>query len=492
MAEHQSSYRSIMKATSLFGGVQVLNIMISIIRSKVVAILLGPLGMGIIGLLQTTISLISSLTNFGLGSSAVKEIAAARATNNQYKIGTVVNVFRRLVWATGLLGLFITLLLSPWLSQLTFGNSDYTVAFAWISLSLLFAQLTSGQLVILQGLRKLKLLAKANVVGNAVALVFTIPLYYFYNIEGIIPSIIITALITFGIAWFFSRKITVVKIDIPFSQTYSEGKSMLKMGFLISLSGLLTVGASYVVRIFISQTGSIADVGLYTAGFAIITNYVGLIFNAMGTDYFPRLSAVANNLEQSKQTINQQAEIAVLILAPILLVFLTFIDWGIILLYSKQFLGINGLIYWAVLGIFFKAASWAIAFIFLAKGASKLFFINELIANCYMLVLNITGYYYLGLTGLGISFTISYLLYLLQVYWVSNKKYEFQFKNEFVKIFAYQLGLALVCFLVVLCVSKPYSYLIGSLLIGISSWFSYRELDKRMDLYGIMKRNKRK
>ena len=54
MHAQQSSYRQIMKATSLFGGVQIFQIIISVIRSKFVAILLGPSGMGIVGLLAST------------------------------------------------------------------------------------------------------------------------------------------------------------------------------------------------------------------------------------------------------------------------------------------------------------------------------------------------------------------------------------------------------------------------------------------------------
>jgi hypothetical protein len=52
-ARNQSSYRSIMKATSVWG-VQVFYIVIAIVRSKIIAVLLGPAGMGIVGLLNST------------------------------------------------------------------------------------------------------------------------------------------------------------------------------------------------------------------------------------------------------------------------------------------------------------------------------------------------------------------------------------------------------------------------------------------------------
>ncbi len=486
MTEQQNSYRQIMKATSLFGGVQVFSIIISIIRSKFIAVLLGPAGMGIAGLLTSIVSLIGGLTNFGLGTSAVRDVASANGTGNATRIATVVTVLRRWVWVTGTLGTLVMLVLSPWLSQLTFGNRDYTFAFIWISITLLFNQLTTGQLVLLQGMRKLQYLAKASLTGSALGLIITVPLYYRFGIDGIVPAIIITSVISLLLSWYFAKKIKIAPVKVSRVRTITEGKNMLTMGFLISLSGLISMGASYLVSIFIRHTGGVSQVGLYAAGFAIINTYVGLIFTAMGTDYYPRLSAIAHSNELCKQTINQQAEIALLILAPILIVFLVFIKWVVIILYSNKFIAVDAMLHWAALGMLFKAGSWSISFILLAKGASKLFFWNELIASVYILVLNILGYYFMGLTGLGISFMVGYLLYLIQVFILSNIKYQFSFESSFLRIFAIQFLLALSCFIIVKFTIKPYFYIIGILLIIISAWHSYKELDKRIEIKSII------
>jgi len=482
MQEEKSSYRSIMKATSLFGGVQVFNILIAIIRSKIVAVLLGPAGMGIIGLLNAATGMLSSLTNFGIGISAVKNIAEENSKGNETRIATIIIVLNRLVWMTGLLGVVVTIIISPWLSQLTFGTKDYTLAFIWVSITLLFKQLTSGQLALLQGMRKHKYLAKANLYGNGLGLVFAIPLYYKMGVDAIVPVIIITTFIALFYSWYFSKRIAIKTVRVSRVTTIAEGKSMLTMGFLISLSGLISLGVSYIVRVFISNKGGIIDVGLYNAGFAIINTYVGLIFSAMSADYYPRLSAVAYDNKLSKQTINQQAEIVLLILAPILLILLVFIKWAIILLYSSEFISINKMIYWAALGMFFKAASWSIATIFLAKGDSKLFLVNELIGNIHLLLLNLLGYHYFGLTGLGLSFLISYFLYLIQVYIIAKLKFGFKYEYVFKKIFLIQLSLALCSFLVVKFISNPYVYFIGVILISISSLYSFKELDKRIGI----------
>lgn len=484
----QKGYRQIFKATSLFGGVQVFNIIIGIIRSKIIAVLLGPAGMGISGLLTSTTGMITSLTNFGLGSSAVKNVAESYAQNDTKKISRVVSALHSLVWITGTLGLLITLIFAPYLSELTFETKEYTNAFRLLSITLLLAQLTIGRNVIMQGTRSLKLLAKANLLGSLFGLLLTIPFYYFWGIKGIVPALIITSIVTLFFSWFFSRKISISKMKLTYKQVWIEGKDMLTMGIMLSLSGIITLAVSYVTRIYIGRIGGVEEVGLYNAGFAIIGTYVGLVFTAMATDYYPRLAGVASNNEIAKETINQQADIAILILAPILMVFFVFIHWIVQLLYSTQFMSVNGMIHWAALGMFFRAVGWAIAFLFLAKGTSKLFFLNELIANIYFLVLNVLGYKYYGLDGLGISFLIGYILYAMQVFIISNKKYKFNFNRAFIKIFILQLLCGVVCFCIVRLVPSFYKYIIGCILIILSSIYSYKELDKRMDLKSVIAR----
>ena len=486
MADSKTSYRQIMKATSIFGGVQVFQIIIQIIRSKFIAILLGPVGMGITGLLTTTTSFINILTSFGLGTSAVKDVAAANATCNEIRLATIVKVLQRLVWITGTLGTIITLVFSPLLSELTFGDKSYTGAFIWISITLLFTQLTSGRMVVLQGMQKIQYLAKANLYGSVLGLLITIPIYYKMGKDGIVPGIIIASFVSLVLAWFFGRKIIIKDTRVSRIRTIAEGKSMLTMGFSISLSVLLSVCASYIVRIFISRTGSLADVGLYSAGFSIVTMYVGMIFNAMGTDFYPRLSAVAHDNSLCYQTINQQAEIAILILAPILIVFLVFIHWVVIFLYSNQFVSINNMIIWAALGIFFKVIHWLMGFLFLVKGDIKIYFWNEFVSIIYTLILNLIGYHFWGLTGLGISFFCSYLISTIQYYLISNIKFSFTFNTVFIRLFIYQFGFAVIAFLGVVFLPSLYPYIIGLIMISLSFGLSYRELDKRLEIRALL------
>lgn len=482
MDKESKSYKQVFKATSIFGGVQVFNILIAVLRSKLVAVLLGPAGMGIVSLFTTTIGLITGITNFGLGTSAVKNIAAAEGSGNNEKLGKTVAVFRRLIWITGGGGFVLTLILAPWLSELAFKDKSYTLGFLLVSVTLLFSQISHGQNVILRGMRKIQFLAKASMFGALGGLLISIPLYYFFGENGIVPAIILTSVSTLSISWFYANKVKIPIMTIDKEIFQTEGKEMLKMGFLISMSGLIAMGTAYIVRIFISNSGSLVDVGLFTAGFSIIGTYAGMVFTAMSTDYYPRLSAVANDNIKCNEAINQQAEIALLILAPILIIFLVFVQWGVILLYSKEFLGIVDMLLWATLGVFFKALSWCIGFVFLAKSATKVYFWNELTANAYILVFNIIGYKYFGLTGLGVSFLIAYLIYFIQVFLVSKSLYRFSMSKVNLQIFGLQFLIAVVCFFVVNFLDKAFAYPIGIVLIFLSGLYSWRKLNKRINI----------
>lgn len=401
-----------MKATSIFGGVQFIQIIIQVVRSKLVAILLGPAGMGVNQLLIATLQLVESITSFGISASSVKNVSEAHGSNDHSRVSTIVRILRRCVWATGLLGTTSVLVLSSWLSEVTFGNDEYKFAFIWLSISLLFNQLASGNLVVLQGLRKVYYLAKAKVFGSIAGAVVTIPMYYFWRIDGIVPGIIASSLTAMIISWLFTRRIKFDRVVIPREVLLSESKKILSLGFTVNFSSLMTIGNTYLLKLFISATGGLVSVGLYSAGFSIVTNYVGMIFSAMGTDYYPRLSAVSSDNEKFKEIVFSQIHVAILILLPILCFLVVFVNFGVELLYSKEFLPIVSMIKWASVGMVFRAVSWSLGFILLAKGAAKLLMKVAILGSVCFLINNIVAYHFWGLTGLGAAFIINYIMHL--------------------------------------------------------------------------------
>ncbi len=462
-------------------------ILVGIIKTKFVAVLLGPAGMGIMGLYQSTIELVKSVSSFGLEQSAVRDISEANGTGDTQRIGHTVSTVRRLVWATGILGLCLTLFLSPLLSKLTFGNEDYTWGFAILSVTLLIDQLCVGQKVLIQGLRRLKDLAKASAIGATIGLLVSIPLYYWIGVKGIVPTMVMTSLTAMLISWCYSRKIDVEKVSVTIREALDSGQSMMKMGISLSVSGILVTACAYILRWFIRGHGGVEAVGIFTAGYVIMTTYVGMVFKAMGTDFYPRLAAVNKDNEQCKQIINQQGEVAILILAPLVISLLIFMPFIIRIIYSEEFLSATDYVLWAILGMMFKAASWSISFSFIAKAEARLFIINETIINLVLLIFQIAGYYFYGLTGLGIAFMLGNLVYLVQVYLIARTRYSFRFTSSFLSVFSFQFIVVLLSFVIVHAFQSIYAYILLGILLILSSYYSLRELDRRMGVMMIIK-----
>ncbi|WP_445454185.1 O-antigen translocase [Flavobacterium sp. 25HG05S-40] len=487
MTDAKSSYRQIIKSTSIFGSVQVFTIIISLIKSKVIAIVIGPAGIGLIGLFNTTINLVGSFTNAGLETSGVKAISTV--SHDSTLLAREVSIVNRLVWISGFLGLITLMIFSPLLSQFTFGNTDHTLSFVLLSATLLFKQLTSGSIVVLQGLSKLKYLAKANIYGNLFGLLIAVPLYYFFGIDGIIPSIVLSSLLAMTIAFLYKQKVKIATVKLTNKEVFTEGKQLILLGFSLSIIGLLTTLSSYLLQVFISNYSTVTEVGFYTAGFTILNAYVGVIFTAMATDYYPRLAKVCTDTILVRKLVKEQSEIGVLLLTPIIVLFLAFAPNVIRILYSEEFLPIVPLVCWGILGMIIKAVSWSMGYILIAKGDSKIFVKTSIGFNSVFLIINVLGYCYFGLEGLGITFLMNYIIHFLVLKIIVSKRYDFAFDNEFYKLFGYCSGICIITFL---CLSIDFvllKYILLSILILISLCFSWIQLNRRLHFKDFISRN---
>lgn len=483
MSESHSSYRQIFKATSLFGGVQVFNIAIGIVRVKFVAILLGTAGVGIMGLLNAPLNLIISIAGLGIAFSAVRDISEAHGSGDNIRIAKTITTLRRWSWFTGLLGAVVTIALSPLLSRWTFGNTEYTWAFVWLSVTILLQAISKGQSSILQGTRRLKDMAKAGVIGTALGLVTSIPLYYWFGVKGIVPALIISAVTGLFLSWYFSRKVEIVKnIEFTYKDTYRSGLGMVKLGISMTLVGFIASFSTYILNAFISNRGGVDQVGLYNAGWGVVGQYTSIIFTAMATDYFPRLSAIQAENDKVKELVRQQSETALLIMTPLLVLLIVTMPIVVRVLYTPAFLPVVMFVNLTILGMHFKAMSWAMDYVLLAKGDSKLYLSVEIISGIVILFLNILFYYLFGLNGLGISFILTYLVGMSISYIVLKWKYNFGFPNEFYSRLFITYGFIVLSFLTVFISGITYRYIAGIIVLLIAALYSIHKLNQLMDL----------
>lgn len=486
LESERSSYRQIFKATSIFGGVQVFNILIGIIRVKFVAVLLGAKGVGLIGLLNSPLQLIITVTGLGISFSAVRDISATSGTGDKISISKTIKTLRQWSWLTGIFGALVTVSLAPVLSQWSFGNREYTWAFIWLSITILLQTISKGQNAILQGTRRLKEMAKAGVIGSLLGLVTSIPLYYFYGIRGIVPALILTAITGLLLSWYFSRNVPVEKVRLTSDDFIKRGTEMAKLGISMTVAGFIASLSGYILNAFISNHAGIEQVGLYNAGWGVVGQYTAIIFAAMATDYFPRLSAVQADNTRVRNLVNQQIEAALLIITPLLVLLIVGMPLVVRILYTPEFLPVVMFAVLTLIGIPFKTISWAMGYIYLAKGDGKLFMIMEIVSGILILASNLLLYYFFGLNGLGLSFIITYFLGVLFSYYVLRHKYYFRMPGKFIKQFSILFILLILTFGTVFIKPDLYRYLAGILICISAGIYSIRKLSALMDLRSLL------
>lgn len=429
----RNSYTHVLKYTGVFGGVQGLNIIIGLVRSKLVAVILGPAGMGLASLLNTVANFVSQATNLGISFSAVKHLSEIFDSGDEQRIQEFVKTVRAWSMVAALAGAAVCMAASPLLAGYAFGGEGHAWQVMALAPTVAAMALTGGETAILKGARRLRELALLQVAMVVMSLAIAVPIYLLMGIGGIIPVITLTALAALVVTARFSLRLYPLSLRCA-RRTLGEGTDMVRLGLAFIMSGVFGSGAEMIVRSFLNTAGGLDIVGLYNAGYVLTVTYAGMVFTAMETDYFPRLSAVNHDTEAVNTAANRQIEVTLLIIAPMLTFMLAALPWLIPLLYSGKFTPVTGMAQAAVLAMFAKAFTTPLEYITLAKGHSKAYLALEFAFDAAFAILVIMFFRWWGLTGTGFGLLAAYMANTVMIYLYAHIRYKYRVSK---KVLAY-------------------------------------------------------
>lgn len=464
----ENSYKNILKGTSMFGGIQVFQILINWARGKCVAVLLGTEGMGISALFTSSSNTLQKFASLGLNLAIVREMADG--SKDKDSISHLTSLALKILTATSLLGAIICILFATPLSKITFGSADQTYQFMLLGIAVAFGIAGTGILSMLQGLHEVKQLSKASIVGGLTGLLVGVPLYYFYGTKGIVPAMIALSMAMF-LFYYISLRKTVERKPFQFSlkEHMPIIKRLLALGIILMASDLIGTLVTYGINLFVRTFGSYNDVGLYQAANSATAQYSGMVFAAMAMDYFPRLTKAASDNKLMHTIVNRQSEIVSLIIAPAACLLILTAPIIIKILFTEEFNPILHLMRWMGLGILLRALHMPMGYITFAKGNKKVFFYLEgLFGNILTLLLSCIGFYFFGLIGLGYAFVADNAICIIVYYCVNRKLYSFHFTQASLANMAFAILFTLICFLTSLINSLMLSYSAMSIVFLVS------------------------
>ena len=482
MEQSTGDYKGIFKSTFLFSFVQIVNIVTKVAVNKVVAIVLGAEGLGIISLYNTAINMLKSGCGLGIKQSAVRDVAEANEEKDFKKISVIIAVTNKVVLFTALLGLIVTIIGSPLLSKYSFGSTEFIIPFIILSVAVALNIYAEGQMAIITGMRRLRDLAKVNIIGSVVGMASSIPFYYIFGKDGIVPSLIVYALCLFIVTKLYVRKIKVEQIKLSLTECFHKAKPMVQMGSVLMIAGFAGLAFDLLVSSFIRYEGGFETVGYFQAGATIITGYFGIVLTAMTTDYYPRICGVNKDNDALKIELNKQVSAGVILLFPLAVCFVYLAPYFISFLYSDDFSISTQYTDFAIFGTILIVASNCMGMIFMAKMDSKLYLFLVLAALLIQLCVYIPLYHFWGLRGLGISYIMNGLISLTLYGVVLYKKYQISLnRNSFVLVLVV-LFTVLLTLLTRHLFSKWLSLLLGSLLFVGALSYSLVYLKNKMGI----------
>lgn len=435
------THKVAIRAGIIIGVSQVFVTLAGFMKNKAAAIYLGPAGLGVMGLLVSAVGLISVISSMGLGSSAIREVAASR--HDPDLVSRTIAVLRRLTWFTGLAGGSASILLAEPISVLTFGDDSKAWAFRLLSIYILLMQLSTGQAALLRGMGMVKQLAIQSIAVSTASLLAAWSIFASFGQSGIVPMIIVGALISLGGTWFFARRFSSPTVRMSIPEAMTRGGGMIRIGAAFMLSSLLSSLSAYILGIIVYRTGGPEMNGFYHAAWATSSAAGSFVLTAMAQDYYPRISAATNGTDHPFHLINAQIVTGTAMAMPVLAIVAATSEWVVPLLFSNEFASTSQALPWFILGTFGRVVSWPMGYYFVARGAAQLFLLTEIIACLLQVLLALMLIPQLGVVGAGVTFAIVYLILTVFIHRVLARKWGFAL-TKFASLSALFGGLSLL------------------------------------------------
>lgn len=425
--EQRSSYGQILRATSIVGGGKVLTILVGLARSKALALLLGPAGIGIMGLLQGVMTTGATLFGLGLGQSGVRQIAAA--DGDPAKLSTVRKALWRSNLVLGFVGLAVLWVFSEPIARLVFGEAGRAADVAWMGVGLLVSLIATSQMALLQGMRRIGDMVKAGLAGALLGTAVGVAVVWWLGTEGIRWFVLATPLFSvLGSAWYAHKLPRAEAGEDPAQTFWEQWREMASLGTFLMVTALAGSLTALAVRSILARELGVDAAGQFQAAYAISGQYLGLVLGAMAADYYPRLTSAIRDVESRNRTVNDQLEVALLLVAPLVLSIVALAPWMLTLLYNSDFQVAADVLRWQILGDVLKVATWALGFIILAQGDGRVFLISELSVHAVFIAALYLLLPILGLQAAGIASWVQYVYYFPLIWWIARRQYGFRMR----------------------------------------------------------------
>ena len=384
----------------------------SFFMAKLIAVKLGPEGLGLIGQLNSFVLIVMTLSTGAITNGVVKYIA--QYTGDEEKQSKVIHAAITItIICTLLMSFVVAGGASFWSAYIFNGNDTFFSVFIVFGLLLIFYSSFNLFVSILNGYQLYKQYSILNISTSIIGLLFAVLLIYVYGLLGALYATVSYQSVVFFVILLFSKKYVKIKRDKLFSfSDKSIYRGLISFSLMSIVSTLCVPYVQILIRKYLVSSCGAVEMGLYEGISRISLIYLTIITTTLSVYYLPRLSEISDKQELKKE-IWQGYKIIMPILVSFCLVIYFFRELIIEIVFSESFNGIDSFFLPQLIGDIFKIASWLLAFIMLAKAMTRTFIITEVIFSLTLYAFSVLFVDYYGAIGAVYAYAVNYVLYLL-------------------------------------------------------------------------------
>ncbi|RKF12442.1 O-antigen translocase [Roseovarius spongiae] len=452
----------------IIGSAQAVRIVITVLRAKLVAILLGPAGIGLLSVFNNLREMASMGAGLGLGMSGVREISSAK--DEEAVLSRVRRVLFGALLLQGAAAMSLIWLAREALSRWLLGSIDHSMEVGLVGVAVFLFLVAGSQTALLQGLRRIADLGRVTIYSTAVGSAGGLVAVWIYGQAGLIWLVLLPPAASALVAWRYTSRLPRPSTS-PMTprKIWQAWRPMVKLGVVFMLGALATTVTLLLVRARITQDLGLDAAGQFAAAWSVTMIYASFLLQAMGADYFPRLTEVIGDRDAANALMNDQMQLALALGGPLLLVMIGCAPWLIWLLYSAEFDQAAMLLQWQMVGNVFKLASWALGFAFVAAARSGIFLIRQLMFNALFLSMIWFGLPVLGLEVAGVAFLLAYVIHFAVVTVLVRRLHGFRWEGLSLQLAGAHAMLALG--LLALSLTLPLAGAAAGVVLGLVTAF---------------------
>ena len=409
----------LVKVFSFTGLSTLVKLVTSYLTVKVVASIIGPSGIALIGQLQNFVMIMTTLGAGGINNGVVKYVSESRESEDE--LNKFISNGLRLTVYFSLFFAVLLILLSSLFSKWILLDEQYQYVFLFFGVTLLLLSLNNFFLSILNGYKDFKNFVALNIVTSVIGLIFTISLVLLFSLKGALIATVTYQGVVLFVTLFYLRKSTWFKKSMLLGAWDKEViRKFLSYSVMALVSAATLPVSQLLVRSYLINNYSVASAGFWEGMNRISGLFLLFFVNSFSVYYLPKLSEI-----QDKQVLRREIINTYKIFAPILFVALLGLyllkDLVISILFTKEFYPMKELFFWQLLGDFFKIISWILAFVMVAKSMTKIYIITEILFAALFVG---TSYIFInkfGVIGATESYFVTYFCYFLVMLLIFRK-----------------------------------------------------------------------